>query len=148
VSTRTTEHATFTVERSYAAAPKRVFAAWSEPEQKNRWFGTREGGIELDFRAGGSEHFVAQGPDGARYTYTAVYKDIVPDERIVYTFEMYRDEDRISVSVSTVELRGAEGGTALTYTEQAVFLDGHDNVAAREHGTREILEYLASEVES
>ncbi len=146
MSTRSTDHATFKIERSYSAAPQRVFAAWAEQEQKNRWFGPRDGDIELDFRPGGSERFLAHAPDGATYAYAAVYKDIVPGERIVYTYEMHRDEQRISVSVSTVELRAAEGGTALTYTEQGVFLDGHDTAAAREHGTRELLEQLAEEV--
>lgn len=148
MSDRSTEHATFAIERSYPAAPDRVFAAWAEPEQKNRWFGTRDGGIDLDFRPGGSERFLAETPDGTTYTYTATYKDIVPSERIVYTYEMYRDQDRISVSVSTVELRPAEGGTALTYTEQGVFLDGHDTAAAREHGTREVLDHLGEELGS
>ncbi|MHB8531962.1 MAG: SRPBCC family protein [Solirubrobacteraceae bacterium] len=148
MSTRTADHATFKIERSYDASPERVFAAWAEPEQKSRWFGARDGSIELDFRPGGSERFVAQAPDGATYTYSAIYKDIVPDERIVYTYEMYRDDERISVSVSTVELRPAEGGTALSYTEQGVFLDGRDTSAAREHGTREMLEHLGEELAS
>ena len=37
--------------------------------------------------------------------FEALYQDIVPDERIVYTYEMHLDEPRISVSLSTVELR-------------------------------------------
>jgi uncharacterized protein YndB with AHSA1/START domain len=145
VSKRSTDHATFTIEHSYAAAPERVFGAWSDPAQKARWFGPPDGDegiVEMDFRPGGTERFAAAGPDGATYTYAATYQDIVPPERIVYTYEMYRDEDRISVSVSTIELLAAEAGTALTYTEQGVFLDGHDTAAAREHGTRELLEQL------
>jgi hypothetical protein len=38
-------------------------------------------------------------------------------------------------------------GTLLVYTELGVFLDGHDNPAQREHGTRELLDSLGAELE-
>jgi uncharacterized protein YndB with AHSA1/START domain len=146
MTAHSTEHATFVIERSYDAVPERVFAAWASKEAKGAWFGPKEhesDGHELDFRVGGQERFaVSLGEEGPRYTYAALYQDIVPDERIVYTYEMYRDKDRISVSVATIEFAAAEGGTALTVTEQGVFLDGHDTAAQREHGTRELLDAL------
>jgi uncharacterized protein YndB with AHSA1/START domain len=144
MSERSTEHGTFVIERSYPAQPARVFRAFASVEEKSKWFGPQDGpdGFVLEFRTGGNERFEADGPDGARYIYSALYQDIVDDERIVYTYEMYRDGERISVSVSTVELRAAEGGTALTYTEQGVYLDGHDGPGPREHGTRIGLERL------
>jgi uncharacterized protein YndB with AHSA1/START domain len=145
MSERSTEHATFMIERSYPAQPARVFRAFASSEEKAKWFGPPDQSPEelaLDFRTGGHERFEADGPDGARYRYSALYQDIVDDERIVYTYEMYRGAERISVSVSTVELREADGGTALTYTEQGVYLDGHDGPGPREHGTRVGLERL------
>lgn len=137
---RSTEHATFVIERSYDADPQRVFAAWASLEAKQAWFGPRDkSGIthELDFKVGGRERF-----SGTTHTYNALYQDIVDGERIVYTYEMYAGEDRISVSVATVELRAAEGGTALKLTEQGVYLDQHDTVAQREHGTGKLLDTL------
>ncbi len=144
---RSTEHATFTIERSYPAPPARVFAAWSSAEAKSHWFGPRTDGgpaIELDFQVGGRERFAAGPPGGPRFTYLALYQDIVADERIVYTYEMHMDEQRISVSLATVELRPAGEGTELVFTEQAVYLDGLDTPAQREHGTRELLEALGA----
>ncbi len=148
MSGRSTEHATFVIERELGAPPARAFAAWSSSEAKSQWFGPpKMDEYEFDFRAGGHERFAAEIPDGARYRYVALYQDIVPDERIVYTYEMYRDEDRISVSVATIEFAAAgDGGTALKLTEQGVFLDGHDTVAMREHGTREMIDGMAKVV--
>jgi uncharacterized protein YndB with AHSA1/START domain len=146
ITGRSTEHATFEIERVYEAAPARVFAAWADPAAKARWFGPTDSGRErtLDFRVGGRERFLAGGPDGAQYTYEASYQEIVADRRILYTYTLDRDETRISASLATVELESADAGTRLRYTEQAVYLDGHDTPAAREHGTREILEKLGA----
>lgn len=146
MSERTSKHATFVIERVYDAPPARVFRAWADPEAKAQWFGPKELAGEataFDFRVGGAERFKVETPDGTLYSYDARYQDIVPDARIVYTYDMHRNADRISVSVSTVEFRASNEGTRLTYTEQGVFLDGHDTAEQREHGTRELLDALA-----
>ena len=150
MSKRSVQHGTFTVERTYDAAPSRVFAAWAEPEAKARWFkGTDEGpdAYELDFRVGGREVNRGAGPDGQVYTYDALYRDIVPDERIVYTYDMYRNDMRISVSVATIELREDGAGTRLTFTEQGAFLDDEDKPEYREQGTGGLLDGLGAELE-
>ena len=72
------------------------------------------------------------------------FRDIVPEQRIVYTYEMSADETRISVSVATVQFRGHDATTQLVLTEQGVFLDGHDTAAQREEGTRSLLDSLAA----
>ena len=142
---RSVTHATFKVERTYPATPARVFGAWSDAGTKRRWFGAPDqppAHFELDFRIGGRELNRGTGPDGRTYTYEARYQDIVPDERIVYAYEMYLDDQRISVSLGTVELVPLGDQTRLTYTEQGAFLDGLDTPAAREHGTGELLDAL------
>ena len=142
MSKRSATHSTFVIERDYDASPARVFAAWANVDAKGQWFGP--GGDQqhkLDFREGGREHFEA-GVGGDVYLYDARYEDIVPDERIVYTYDMHRNGVRMSVSVSTVEILRAGEGTHLRYTEQGVFLDGTDTPAAREHGTAELLDKL------
>ena len=142
MSERSVTHSTFAIERQYPARPARVFAAFTSAEAKLSWgddpdYASDGGETEFDFRVSGRERFGGKAPDGTLYRYDALYYDIVPDERIVYCYEMYENGARISVSVATIEMVPADGGTRLTYTEQGAFLDGHDQAADREQGTAE-----------
>ena len=143
---RSVTHATFVIERTYSAAPARVFHAFADPVAKARWFEGPDEWITLerglDFRVGGREVNRGGPPGGPVHVFEALYHDIVPDERIVTTYEMHMDTTRSSVSIATVELEPAGEGTTLRYTEQGAFLDGLDSVASREQGTRELLDAL------
>ena len=143
----TVAHDTFVIVRSYDVPVAQVFRAWSDPELKARWFtGSAEAlgaGYELDFRVGGHEVNRGGPPGGPVFTYDSEYRDIVPEQRIVYTYEMFADENRLSVSVATVQFHNRGATTQLVLTEQGVFLDGYDTAAQREEGTRELLASLA-----
>ena len=145
---RSTEHATFVIERSYAAPPARVFAAWADPAQKASWFVGPDEWITLSrethFRVGGRER-LATGPQGGTvHKFDCCYQDIVPGERIVYTYDMHLDDTRVSVSLTTVEFKPDGAGTRLIFTEQGVFLDGTDSAATREQGTHGLLDKLGA----
>ena len=144
--TRSVRHAAFTIEKTYDAPPSKVWRAWSDPAEKAVWFsGPEEWGpdeFELDFRVGGREISRGGPPGGPVFTYDATYRDIVPGERFVYAYDMFSDEMRISVSLGTVELAAAGGGTKLTYTDHGAYLDGADTPEEREHGTRELIDAL------
>ena len=143
-------HATFTLERSYPAPPARVFAAWADPAAKARWFTPGPGsGHELDFRVGGRE-VATGGPEGGPLmTFETLYRDIVPEQRIVYTSTLSAGADLMTVSLTTVEFTpGLGGGTRLVLTEQGAFLDGQEQPAWREQGTADQLEALAAELKA
>jgi uncharacterized protein YndB with AHSA1/START domain len=140
VKSPTVVHATFVIERTYPASPARVFRAWADPAAKDAWNACHDDWKpeprELDFRVGGRERQRTGAPGGTVHRYEAVYNDIVPDRLIVFTYEMYLDDVRISVSLTTVELEPDGTGTRLVFTEQGAFLDGLANAAEREEGTR------------
>ena len=149
---RTVVHDTFVIDRSYPASPARVFTAFADAETKKQWFGDPD--IEknaphvIDFRVGGRESLAGDVPGGgASFSYDAVYQDIVENSRIVYSYEMTMDGQRISVSVATLEFVADGNGTRLILTEQGAYLDGLDTSAQREEGTRGLLDALATYLE-
>jgi uncharacterized protein YndB with AHSA1/START domain len=149
MSERSVAHATFTIERTYDHPPARVFKAWADPAAKAKWFGGPDEWIkeryEFDFRVGGQERISGTPPDGKAHRFNARYLDIVPDQRIVYAYDMHIGDARISVSLATIELKPAgAAGTRLIFTEQGAFLDGYDDAGSREHGTRWLLDKLGA----
>lgn len=96
---------------------------------------------------GGREYSSGGPPEGPVFTFDACYQEIVPEERIVYSYTLDSDDKRISVSITTVELIPTEDGTKLVFTEQGAFLDGYDTPEVREHGTNEMLNALGKTLE-
>ena len=150
---RSSSHATFTIERTFAHPPARVFRAFADQASKATWFiapsAWTNGPHTFDFRVGGRERLESIPPDGGpAVTFEATYFDIVPDERIIYGYDMRIGDDRISVSLAAIVLRPAPGGTHLSLTEHGIFLDGYDTVDERERGTRELIDALAAALDA
>jgi uncharacterized protein YndB with AHSA1/START domain len=143
VSERNVVHDTFVIERRYDASRTRVFDAWADGNAKKQWFGAGgEGEHEIEFEVGGREFLRGSMPDGTVHTFDAHYQDIVANERIVLTYYMLMNGERISVSVATVEFADDGSATRLVYTEQGVYLDGLDDPRQREEGTGVLLDQL------
>ncbi|RWL42562.1 MAG: polyketide cyclase [Mesorhizobium sp.] len=145
---RSVVHSTFVIERVYPVAPAKVYFALSDAEAKKRWFFDPDNPMpsrhEMDFRVGGKEVNAGCPSDGQMHFYNAVYQDIVPNRRIVYSYELLFGEIRVSVSLATIELLAEGSGTRLILTEQGAFFDGIDSPATREHGTGELLDALGT----
>ena len=149
---RSVTHNTFVIERTYDAPVARVFAAFADWEAKKLWFAGppdwEQGEATMDFRVGGREVNKGGPKGGPVHSMEARYYDIVPDQRIVYAYEMYMGDMRISVSVATFELKADGSRTRLKLTEQGAYLDGFDNGAQREAGTRELLDALGASLKT
>lgn len=131
--------------------PEKVYFALSDAEAKKRWFFDPDNPMpsrhEMDFRVGAKEVNAGCPSDGQMHFYNAVYQDIVPNRRIVYSYELLFGETRVSVSLATIELIAEGRGTRLILTEQGAFFDGIDSPATREHGTGELLDALEAALE-
>jgi uncharacterized protein YndB with AHSA1/START domain len=134
-------HDRFTIERSFAANPTQVFAAFAQLEAKRRWFGCHEGirivESRMDFRVGGVERWHGWHNDQVEFTNDTVFHHIVAGERIVLSYTMTINGVPLSSSLLALEFAPHEGGTKLTLTEHIAVLDGSGAacVSSRIHGT-------------
>src|SRR5579864_4766617 len=150
-SQRSQTHGTFVIERTFSAPVERVWYALSDNGARDQWFG---GGAEFavekkshEFRVGGHAEETGQWHGGPRSRFAATYTDIVEPQRIVFTYDMWANDQHMSTSITTMVLEAVDEGTMLTYTEQAVHFDGIDTVEGREAGTRGLLENIAAFLE-
>lgn len=152
---RPVTHNTFAIERTYPAVPGRVFAAFSDPVKKRRWFA--EGGgpaveeFAMDFRVGGAEHALYRFQEGspfpgATFSTDSVYQDIVPDQRVVLVYATTFGGRRISACLVTIEFQPEEQGTKLIVTHQGAFFEPSDGPQMREQGWRTLLDRLPKEL--
>jgi len=146
---RSAAHASFHLTRTYPAPVERVWRALTVPEAKLKWFAGTPGEWELlerqmDVRVGGSERLRGRWQGDVVSDFQAVYHDVIPNERLIYSYVMLLNDKKISVSLATMELRAEGDGTTLAVTEQGVFLDGYDDNGSREHGTGFLLDALGA----
>jgi uncharacterized protein YndB with AHSA1/START domain len=144
---RSVVHADFTLKRTYDAPAARVWRALTDEAAKAKWFCGTPGKWELlerrmDVRAGGRECLRGRWEGGVVSTFDAIYHDVIPSERLVYSYEMHLDDRKISISLATLQLRAEDSKTTLTVTEQGAFLDGYDDAGSRQQGTGHLLDAL------
>jgi uncharacterized protein YndB with AHSA1/START domain len=113
-----------TLTRRYAAAPEKVWRAWTDPEAIKRWWGP--GGndpvslAELDVRVGGRFRIIFGGPQGADHEVTGVYKEVVPNRKLAFTWTWPRTTPE-RVSLVTLHFRPEGGGTELDFLHSQLF---------------------------
>jgi uncharacterized protein YndB with AHSA1/START domain len=108
-----------TIKRRFKASPAKVFAAWTDPEKIKRWMGPGEivtVGAESDPRAGGRYLIMMRSPTGEPHDVGGVYREIVADEKLVFTWVWKSAPER--ESLVTVVLKPDGDGTLLTLTHE------------------------------
>ncbi len=103
--------------RVFDAPRDLVFEAHSSAEHMSHWWGPRKYEVvsaEVDFRPGGKWRVVHRGPDGEEYGFHGEYREIVPPERITWTFVFEGAPGEPAVETLTLEEH--DGKTTLTST--------------------------------
>src|SRR5262249_60241722 len=107
VENRSVIHDTVVVERSYPASAQRMYRAWTDPAELERWYVPGDERwtakmLEHDFRVGGGKRFTF-GPPDETFVEDCHYVDIVPERRICYAMTISRGDTRITWSMVTVK---------------------------------------------
>jgi uncharacterized protein YndB with AHSA1/START domain len=140
-------HHTFVSERTWSASPERVFAAFSDREQKRLWYFQGSESFEMDFRIGGAERAVSRlGADspfpGVPLTSEGIHLDIAANQRVVIASCMSIGGRPMSASLCTFQFLPEGTGTCLVFTHQGAFYENSDGPAMREEGWNTILNRL------
>lgn len=155
MTTSAIAHANFSLSRTIAAAPARVFDAFADPDIKRRWFaeGDQHEVEEFasDLREGATERLRYRFRDGTPFAGMAIANtdtvlDLVPNERIVWASRMTFADAVISAALITAELLSVPEGTELVLTFQGAFFEGADGPQIREMGWQTQLDKLVDEV--
>jgi uncharacterized protein YndB with AHSA1/START domain len=104
-----------TIVRKIKASPAKVYAALTQPEQMLRWWGPDAGPTlraEADVRPGGRFSVVFRLLNGDEHNPTGVYREVIPDRKLVFTWEWAGMPER--ESLVTFLLEPVDGGMQLT----------------------------------
>lgn len=108
-----------TIERRFKAPREKVYAAWTNPALLSRWFGPpriSDVRATCDLKVGGRYHIKMVEPSGEEHSVGGVYREIVPNERLVFTWAWGTTPERESLVTVAFDAEGAE--TLLTLTHE------------------------------
>jgi uncharacterized protein YndB with AHSA1/START domain len=111
-----------TLKRRLKASPEAVYAAWTDPEKIVRWFGPDTGPVkqaETDLRVGGRYFVIFNTEDGEQHHVSGVYREVVPNEKLVFTWTWRTMPER--ESVVTILIKPDGSGSLLTLMHEKFF---------------------------
>ena len=111
-----------TIKRRLNAPPARVYEAWTDPAKMLRWFGPAQAETlraETDPKVGGRFRVLMRTSDGDEHDVSGVYREVVPNEKLVFSWAWRSTPER--ESLVTVALKGDGTATVLTLTHEQFF---------------------------
>ena len=137
------------IERTLPAPRALVYQAFTEPARMMRWFGPHgftATTITLDVREGGAWRGGMRGPDGTEQIASGVYREVVPDQRLVFTYAWESAGVRGHETVCQVELSDDGPHTRLVFTQGP--FETAESSQNHQAGWAEAFEKLSSAVAS
>jgi uncharacterized protein YndB with AHSA1/START domain len=142
------------ITRTFNAAARIVFDAWTKPELLKRWWAPKSIGVslfscEVDLRVGGSYRFVFGRDEAHPMAFSGVYTEVTPCARLVYTqiFEPMRAAGEGLITVMFDEQHGKTRLVSHELYPSKEVLDGAI-ASGMERGMRATLDQLEELVTS
>ena len=111
------------LKRRFKASPAQLYQAWTQPEKMIRWWGVTGHAnapiAETDLRVGGRFRVQFWSPDGEHHSVSGIYREVVPDRRLVFSWAWQSTPER--ESQVTLDFRPDQDGTVLTLTHEQFF---------------------------
>ena len=122
MTTKTAEKTSLEITRFINASLARIYKAWTDPAELQRWFGpedVRTIKIDADVRVGGKYCWNLVNQDGEEMACRGEYRELVPGRKIVFTWK-WDDDDawKDHNSIVTVEFSERDGGTEVKLTHE------------------------------
>jgi uncharacterized protein YndB with AHSA1/START domain len=111
-----------TLKRRLKATPAEVYAAWTDPAKVVKWFGPDAGPVkdaEIDARVGGRYFVLFNTEDGEEHHVSGVYREVVPNEKLIFTWAWRTMPER--ESLVTVLIAPDGSGSMLTLMHERFF---------------------------
>ena len=133
------------ITREFDAPRDIVFKAMTDPTLLSRWWGPRRYKTvvdAMDVRVGGKWRMRNIAADGGEHAFRGEFREVVPSERLVWTFEYEPVAGHISVETMTLTER--DGRTLLTVRDVFASKEDRDGMlqSGMEEGARETYERL------
>lgn len=110
--------ATLVITRRLGAPVADVFAAWTHAEILAKWFAPEElevADIECNAVEGGAFRVVMESADGERYAASGTYMEVIPNRRIVQTWQWLGSDAPTQLTVEFAALDGDHTELTLTH---------------------------------
>ena len=115
------EEQAFTVERTFAAPRELMFQMFTQPEHLKRWWAPRPYTIStctVDLRPDGVWHYAMRSPEGQQHWARAVYREVIPPQKLVYTSTFADEQGNATEGVpehqATITFGEEEGKTRVS----------------------------------
>jgi uncharacterized protein YndB with AHSA1/START domain len=131
--------------RDFNAPRHLVYKAWSTPELIKRWWSAKRGVVttaDVDLRVGGKWRWVMMTDRGFEVAFHGEYREVIPNERLVFTevFEGMPDAGAVT-SLTFTEQEGRTTLTILVQHEKPEHRDAHIN-SGMEAGMQDAMDLL------
>jgi uncharacterized protein YndB with AHSA1/START domain len=125
--------------RNVNAPRERVWRAWTEEESLGQWWGPKGFDIvsvKLDLRPGGTFHYLLRSPDGLEMWGKFIFREILPQERLVFVVSFSDAEGRLiladAISYASnyspeliIDIATLTGSAAMTFGNKAIAIMGN-----------------------